>query len=94
MVTLNISITEKQANTVNKLTKQLGFANRSEFFRALLRSMTGKLTLRERVRTYPFTTPMTKNKKQIVSAFKASGKYSPSFIKDLKEGMDNSDYFK
>ncbi len=37
MKTINISLTEEQYEKVNKLTDKLGFANRSEFFRALLR---------------------------------------------------------
>ena len=94
MVTLNISITEKQANTVNSLTKKLGFANRSEFFRAILRTVANKDVLKETIKTYPFTSPQVRSKKKILSSFKNSGKYSSSFLADLKEGLDNSDYFK
>lgn len=37
MKTINISVTEEQYRQVQTLTKTLGFANRSEFFRTLLR---------------------------------------------------------
>lgn len=37
MPTVNINLTPEQARLVNKTAKERGFANRSEFFRALLR---------------------------------------------------------
>lgn len=37
MPTVNISLTAEQAKLVNKTSKERGFANRSEFFRALIR---------------------------------------------------------
>lgn len=37
MPTVNINLTPEQARLVNKTAKERGFANRSEFFRALIR---------------------------------------------------------
>jgi len=37
MKTVNISLTEQQTQMVDQAVNELGFANRSEFFRTLLR---------------------------------------------------------
>lgn len=37
MSTMNISVTDDQAQLVDKLTREYDFANRSELFRAILR---------------------------------------------------------
>jgi len=40
MRTINISVTDDQRKLVDRLVTKLGFANRSEFFRTLLRRIT------------------------------------------------------
>lgn len=75
------------------MTKQLGFASRSEFFRALIRWVTSKPLAKEEVRVWPFIAPSVRSKKEILTAFKRADKYSKAFLKDLAEGLENSDYF-
>lgn len=93
MTTVNISLTVEQVKLANKLTKKLGFANRSEFFRAILRRLMSQPDSLEEIRTWPFSSPSTKSKKEILGKFKKTGKYSPEFLKDLAEGLETSDYF-
>ncbi|MBU1200566.1 ribbon-helix-helix domain-containing protein [Patescibacteria group bacterium] len=93
MNTVNISLTQNQVNQVNQATINLGFASRSEFFRALLRkTLSSPITLEE-VKSYPFVSPTTKNSQKIISSFKKTGQYSTKFLNDLKEGLNNSPYF-
>lgn len=93
MIPVNISLTPVQVRLVNRLTKQLGFANRSEFFRALVRWITTKPIVKEEVKVWPFVSPPVKSRKQVLNAFKKTGRYSKSFLQDLAEGLQNSNYF-
>ncbi|MBU1071114.1 ribbon-helix-helix domain-containing protein [Patescibacteria group bacterium] len=93
MNTVNISLTQNQVNQVNQATINLGFANRSEFFRALLRKTLSNPIALEEVKSYPFISPITKNSQEIVSSFKKTNKYSTKFLNDLKEGLEDSPYF-
>ncbi len=94
MTTINISLPETQAKLIDQLVTKFNFANRSEFFRALLRkTLIDTKHLYETV-TYPFVTPKIKSKKEILKAFSGTKKYSKGFIADLKEGLNNSSYFK
>lgn len=61
MRTLNISITDEQYGLIERLIHELGFANRSEFFRAILRTLIG-------ARQIKFQSPPTKDIKTIMSA--------------------------
>lgn len=47
MRTINISVTDDQRKLVDRLVAKLGFANRSEFFRTLLRRITTNPELAE-----------------------------------------------
>ena len=93
MTTVNISLTDDQAQFVKKLTHKFGFANRSEFFRALLRSVSHDRHLIRDLPSLPFVRPSTRSKQQILSQLEQSGNYSKDFLADLQEGLDNSDYF-
>lgn len=93
MNTVNISLTSDQLQQVNSFTNSLGFANRSEFFRALLRRLFSQPDLIKESASWPFVSP-PRNKSQIISSFKKTNKYSQAFLDDLKEGLDNSKYFK
>ena len=92
MSTVNISLTEEQLSLVNKLTKQYGFANRSEFFRAMIRRISTEPVAQKEVAEWPFVSPVTKSRAEILDAFKNKN-YSSKFLSDLQEGMNNSDYF-
>jgi len=92
--TINISLTSSQVALVNQLVKRLGFANRSELFRALIRWISQQPKVIEEITTWPFQqSPATRDRKKILTAFKRTGIYSRKFLADLEEGLKNSDYF-
>lgn len=93
MSTINISLPEEQIKFIDNLVKEFSFANRSEFIRSLIRVIIRKPEVVETAATFPFIAPKTRSTKTIISAFKKSKKYSSDFIKDLKEGLEMSDYF-
>ena len=47
-----------------------------------------------RAAVFPFVSPKEKSVEKIVADFKKTQKYSPDFIKGLKEGLYSSRYFK
>lgn len=93
MTTLNISLTDDQAKLVEELIIRHGFANRSEFFRAVLRRVSAQPKVAFEAAVWPFVSPGTKSKKSLLREFKQPGLYSPEFLADLAEGLDNSPYF-
>lgn len=93
MSTVNISLTKDQLEFVNELTEKYGFANRSEFFRALLRRLSTDSASQKEVAAWPFFSPTSKSRAKILSEFKKTGKYSREFLADLAEGLENSNYF-
>ena len=50
--------------------------------------------LREAVEEDIFTPPPTKQVGEILSAFRATGKYSRKFLQSLEKGLRRSSYFK
>ena len=93
MSTINISLPKEQVNSIDKLVSSYGFANRSEFIRSLLRIVHLEPELVSRAATFPFISPKEKSVEKIVADFKKTKKYSSSFIKDLQEGLEASEYF-
>lgn len=94
MSTVNISLPTKQISFIDKLVASYGFANRSEFFRSILRLISHKPDLIEKAATFPFMVSQEKSAKKIVSDFQKTKKYSPEFLKDLEEGLKSSPYFR
>lgn len=94
MTTVNISISQDQASFIDRLVSVHGFTNRSEFIRSLLRLIKIQPDILEKASVYPFVSPQEKSVKKVVSSFAATNKYSKDFLKDLKEGLSKSDYFK
>ncbi|MFN4212506.1 MAG: ribbon-helix-helix domain-containing protein [Microgenomates group bacterium] len=94
MSTVNISLPSNQANLIDQIVRRYGFANRSEFIRSLIRLVIYQPELIKTAAVFPFIPPKEKSVKKIVSAFAKSGRYSKDFLKDLTEGLKNSDYFK
>lgn len=94
MTTINISLPETQAKMIDNFVVRFNFANRSEFFRALLRKVFTDIDALDETINYPFISPKTNSKKQVINAFVKSGRYSKEFLTDLKEGFENSSYFK
>lgn len=93
MSTVNISLPSAQANYIDTLVEKYGFANRSEFIRSIIRLVIYQPELIKTAATFPFIIPKEKSAKKIISAFAKTGKYSKGFLKDLKEGLSQSDYF-
>jgi len=68
--TVNISLTSSQLSFVNQVVKRLGFANRSEFFRTLIRWISQQPRVLQEISTWPFQSPITRNRKKVIAAFK------------------------
>ena len=92
MRTVNISLTTEQTNAIDQAIDKFGFANRSELFRALIRTFLRKpeVIVEE---DFPMKGPDTKSAEIVLNSFKATGKYSKAFLKDLGKGLKNSGYF-
>jgi len=93
MSTINVSLPKEQVSLVDNLTSVYGFASRSEFIRALLRLISRRPELVETAVTFPFVSPSETSVRKIVSDFKKENKYSKVFLKDLKAGLESSNYF-
>jgi len=93
MSTINISLPKEQVNLIDQLVSAYGFANRSEFVRSLLRLIHFEPELITRAATFPFVSPTEKSVDKIVADFEKTQKYSSSFIRDLREGLEASEYF-
>lgn len=91
MKTVNISLTENQTKAIDQAIDQFGFANRSEFFRTLLRVFLNKPDVLEE--DWPMRSPSTKSARQVLEGFKNTGKYSKAFLKSLEAGLKRSSYF-
>lgn len=50
--------------------------------------------LREAMEGELFAPPPTKNKEQIIAAFKNTNKYNQKFLESLKNGLEQSSYFR
>ncbi|KKP59499.1 MAG: hypothetical protein UR52_C0006G0014 [Candidatus Gottesmanbacteria bacterium GW2011_GWA1_34_13] len=94
MSTVNISLPKEQVSIIDKFVVSFGFANRSEFFRSLIRLVTRDPKLVKSAATFPWVSPPKSSVKEIMADFKKVGKYSPEFLKDLEEGLRDSQYFK
>jgi len=93
MTTMNISITDEQAKLVDQIAKRFNFSNRSELFRSLLRLIQQHPNLITQSSVLPFISPPTRSRSRVINAFKETNLYSPEFLKDLKEGLDDDIYF-
>lgn len=76
MSTINISLPSRQVSLIDEFVKRYGFANRSEFVRAVIRLITRKPEIVDYVSLYPFVSPKTQSIKAIISDFKKTKKYS------------------
>jgi Arc/MetJ-type ribon-helix-helix transcriptional regulator len=94
MTTVNLSLTTDQLNWIDKSSAKFGFANRSEFVRSLLRFLSQREDLLPSAQTFPFISPSTANKNEVLTSFQKTGKYSKKFMADLQAGLDRSDFFK
>ena len=94
MKNVNINLTTIQAKQVDRTTKDYGFANRSEFFRAVLRYIfSSPPETLEQVSTLNFRPPPIKDIDKIMKDFRGIGKYNEKFLKSLEQGLRKSHYF-
>ncbi len=93
MSTVSLSLTDHQVSEIDRLSGVFGFENRSEFVRALLRATLNDEALLRKSVTFPFEAPVEKSAKKILTEFKKTKKYSADFLADLKDGLENSEYF-
>lgn len=94
MRNVNVNLTKEQVKFIDDSTKRYGFANRSEFVRALIRyvfSQSPKLL--ERLDSFIFEEPKIKDPGVIEKELKKSGKYSSRFIRSVALGLKKSEYF-
>ncbi|MBI4054386.1 MAG: hypothetical protein HY397_03605 [Candidatus Doudnabacteria bacterium] len=95
MKNINVNLTKEQAKIVNEATKKYGFANRSEFFRSLLRYIfMYSPSILKKLDSFVFEEPPTKDANKIIAELEASGRHSEDFIKSLAAGLRKSNYFK
>lgn len=93
MSTMNISIPQQQSVSVDNLIAKYGFANRSEFFRSLLRLVIHNETIIEQASVFPFIEPKSMSTSEVISAFTKTGTYSKEFLQDLEDGLSRSTSF-
>lgn len=93
MSTMNISIPQQQSVSIDNLIAKYGFANRSEFFRSLLRLVIHNEAIIEQASVFPFVEPKSMSASEVMSAFKKTGDYSKGFLEDLEEGLAQSTSF-
>ncbi len=94
MSTINISLPSRQADIIDSMVIKYGFANRSEFIRTIIRLVIGRKELVEQAVIFPFIPAKKQSVETIITAFSKTNRYSKKFLKDLEEGLAESDYFK
>ena len=90
MKTVNISITKDQTNLIDELISKYGFANRSEFFRSILRLISREPQMVAQADSLMLESPETKDASEILSSFEKTGRYSKAFLRDLGTGLKRS----
>lgn len=95
MKNININLTADQARLVDKSAQIHGFANRSEFFRAMLRYIfLHSPQILIKLDAVPFEEPPTRDVEYITRELQKSGKYNKEFLASVAKGLKESEYFK
>ena len=95
MSTVNISLPEHQVSLIDTLISRYGYANRSEFFRSIIRMLIHKPEIVEQSIKFPFMpAPSNQSVKELIADFRKTKKYSQTFLKSLEAGLKRSNYFK
>ncbi len=92
MATISISLPSQQRQDLDRFVTQFGFANRSEFFRSLLRFVTRQPHILQQAIDYPFVSPKIRSRKEIARQLRQA-KHPQGLVDDILEGLENSDYF-
>lgn len=93
MSTINISLPADQVSFIDNLVKKHSFANRSELVRTVFRYLKHDPAVLEKASILPLKSPSSRDGNQVLSSFRETGLYSEDFLQDLKEGINDSDYF-
>jgi Arc/MetJ-type ribon-helix-helix transcriptional regulator len=93
MQTMNISLTADQVQMIDSYIAAYDYANRSEFFRAVLRLISQKPQVLQAAGELILEAPATRSAKKIISEMKATGHYSPKFLAGIRKGLAESRYF-
>ena len=94
MRNININLTVEQAKMVDQTATTRGFANRSEFFRAILRYVfLHSPQILTKLDAATFEEPPTRDPKQMIAELTKSGKYSKAFLASVSKGLKQSEYF-
>ncbi|MBI4049505.1 MAG: hypothetical protein HY395_01660 [Candidatus Doudnabacteria bacterium] len=94
MKNININLTADQAKMVDQSATNYGFANRSEFFRAILRYIfLHSPQILAKLDAATFEQPPIRDSSYIVSELAKSGKHSKAFVASVARGLKKSDYF-
>jgi Arc/MetJ-type ribon-helix-helix transcriptional regulator len=90
MKTINISVTGEQYSAIDNLVKEKGYANRSEFFRSLLRFAISKPQILADTEEFKIEAFKKRPLAEIEKGFRDTGLYSEEFIADLIDGLKDS----
>lgn len=86
MATVNISLPDKMAKQINKLSRERGYASRSELVRDLLREELKK-------KPEPIVIFQKVPLQELEAQFRATGKYNEKFIRGLIRGLKESSIY-
>ena len=90
MKTINISVTSEQYGAIESLVKEKGYANRSEFFRFLLRFAISKPQILADTEEFKIEAFKKRPLAEIEKGFHNTGLYSEEFISDIIDGLKDS----
>lgn len=94
MSTMNISITDEQAKMVDVWTTTYGYANRSEFFRTVLRSLSQKpAVLKTVANELEFVEFKKRPLPEMRTMLESTGKYNQKFINSIMKGLSKSSVY-
>ena len=90
---MNISLPADQITFIDSLVVDLGYGNRSELMRSIVRFIKREPKVLAQAEVFPMKPPNTRSGDVIIRDFRATGLYSKAFLKDLEDGINDSDYF-
>ena len=94
MKNVNINLTAQQAKQVDESAETYGFANRSEFFRAILRYIfLHSPHILTELDAVTFEQPPVHDSAFMIAELAKSGKYNKAFIASVAKGLKKSEYF-
>lgn len=90
---MNISLPADQIAFIDNLVVDLGYANRSELMRSIVRFIKREPKVIAQAEIFPMKPPSTRSRSKILAGFQATGLYDKGFMKDLEDGLKRSEHF-